>query len=371
MSKYSENQKPGRRKHHQLTRQILAQYIFSVLALIAGFVLLFFLGWLACRLIIWQPYNPLYRLLKAMQDTVFFWGSGLILIGMFLLAYRSLSKPLEYLDEVIAASEQLANPDEKPIRLPPAMESVQDELNIVREHALRSALYAREAEQRKNDLLLYLAHDLKTPLTSVIGYLTLLQDEPELSPDVRARYTGIALEKAERLESLISEFFEITRFSLSQLTIQKETVNLTRMLEQITYEFLPILQENRLTWKLDLTPGIIVSCDPDKLERAIDNLVRNAVYYSFPDTDIRISLEKEEEKILITVENKGNTIPPEKLEKIFDQFVRLDSSRSTSSGGAGLGLAIAKEIIELHGGLIQAGSENETIIFTVKLPTNT
>ena len=184
-----------RRRHSQISRQILMQYILSVLGMLAGFALLIFLAWIFCRLFIWQPEDPLYRFLKAMQSTVVLWGGPLILVGMFVLAYHYISKPLDYLDEVTAAAEQLANPDETPIRLSAPMESIQDELNAVRERALRSAMHAREAEQRKDDLIVYLAHDLKTPLTSIIGYLTLLRDEPELSPAMRAKYTGIALDK--------------------------------------------------------------------------------------------------------------------------------------------------------------------------------
>lgn len=370
MSKRKGNRSLGKRRHSQISQQILMQYILSVLGMIAGFFLLFFLGWLFCRLFIWQAYDPLYRFLKAMENTIVFWGSAVILVGMFLLAYRSLSKPLDYLDEVIAAAEQLAHPDETPIHLSSPMASVQDELNVVREGALRSAIYAREAEQRKNDLIVYLAHDLKTPLTSVIGYLTLLRDEPQLSPEMRAKYTGIALEKAERLETLINEFFEITRFSLSQLTLQEESVNLTRMLEQITFEFQPALAEKELSWNLSLAPDVVGLCDPDKLERVFDNLLRNAVNYSYPGTVIQVSLEKLHSSIVVTVKNRGQTIPPEKLERIFEQFFRLDSSRSSTSGGAGLGLAIAKEIVELHGGMIQAESAEESIAFTVTLPTS-
>ena len=357
-----------RRRHSQLSKQILMQYILSVLGMIAGLALLFFIGWLVCRLFIWQAYDPLYRFLKAMQDTVAIWGTTLIILGMFLLAYRSISKPLEYLDEVIEAAEQLAHPDENPIRLSVPLEGVQDELNMVREGALRSAMYEREAEQRKNDLIVYLAHDLKTPLTSVIGYLTLLRDEPQLSPDMRAKYTGIALDKAERLETLINEFFEITRFSLSQMTLQEEQVNLTRLLEQLTYEFQPALREKDLTWEISMEHDVLVSCDSDKIQRVFDNLLRNAVNYSYPNTPIRVTLEKGADTVAVTVENQGQTIPPDKLDRIFEQFFRLDSARSSTSGGAGLGLAIAKEILELHGGSIQARSADERVSFRVLLP---
>lgn len=368
MNKGKKYHPPVRRRHSQISRQILAQYILSVLGMIAGFALLFFVGWLVCRLFIWQAYDPLYRFLKAMQDTVMFWGGGLILVGVFVQTYWYISKPLDYLDEVIAAAEQLANPDENPIRLSAAMESVQDELNVVREGALRNAMYAREAEQRKNDMIVYLAHDLKTPLTSVIGYLTLLRDEPNISPEVRAQYTGIALDKAERLEALINEFFEITRFNLTQLSLDMEEVNLTRMLEQVTFEFQPVLSERNLTWDLRLQPGVMLSCDPDKLERVFDNLIRNAVNYSYLGTTVRLTLEEKEGQVMVTVANRGHTIPKEKLDRIFEQFFRLDSSRSSRSGGAGLGLAIAKEIVELHGGSISAVSQNEEILFTVTLP---
>ena len=223
-------------------------------------------------------------------------------------------------------------------------------------------------EQERTQALAALAHDLKTPLTSVIGYLTLLWDEPQISQELRAKYTGIALHKAQRLEDLINEFFDITRFSLSHLALAKQEVNLTRMLEQMTYEFQPALAEKRLTWTLQLAPNVHVFCDPDKLERVFDNLFRNAVHYSYGQTAITLHLEQQGEQASVRVENRGKTIPPEKLSQIFEQFFRLDSARGTTTGGAGLGLAIAKEIVELHGGTIAAESQDEHIAFTVRLP---
>jgi two-component system sensor histidine kinase VanS len=217
-------------------------------------------------------------------------------------------------------------------------------------------------------LVVYLAHDLKTPLTSVIGYLTLLRDEPQISQELRARYTGIALDKAERLETLINEFFDITRFNLTHLTLEPESVNITRMLEQITFEFNPVLAEKSLRWDQHLAPEVRIICDPDKLERVFDNLIRNAVNYSYQDTVILVTMEQSGNHVTVRIENHGKTIPPEKLGRIFEQFFRLDTSRSSSTGGSGLGLAIAKEIVELHGGTIAAESADKHIIFTVTLP---
>ena len=140
------------------------------------------------------------------------------------------------------------------------------------------------------------------------------------------------------------------------------------MLEQLTYEFKPMLLEKNLDCILEIAPDISVKCDVDKVQRVFDNLLRNAVNYSFDNGIIKIIVVPNEENISIKFSNQGNTISKEKLERIFEQFYRLDTARSSKSGGAGLGLAIAKEIVELHGGTITASSENEEIEFEVILP---
>lgn len=231
---------------------------------------------------------------------------------------------------------------------------------------------AQQEQLRKKDLVAFLAHDLKTPLTSVIGYLSLLHDEPQISPELRARYTDIALDKALRLEELTNEFFDITRFSLTSLALETEQINLSRMLEQITYEFLPVLADKGLSWQLEIQPEVQINGDPDKLQRVFDNLIRNAVNYSYPDTAVTLRMKTADEPggshVEICISNRGRTIPPEKLSRIFEQFFRLDTSRSSATGGAGLGLAISREIVELHGGGIQAESADENIVFTLWLP---
>lgn len=356
------------RHRNEVTKRLMMQYIISLLV----FFLLLVLGAVVfvrlCRMRTWQWEDPLYRLLKAVEYNIEIFGSIAVIAGWAVITRHYLSKPIDYLNDVIAAAEKLANPAETPIELPDAMKSVEDELNLVREQALRNALIAKEAEQRKNDLIVYLAHDLKTPLTSVIGYLTLLRDEPQISGEIRERYTGIALDKAQRLEDLINEFFDITRFNLTTLTLEPERRSLSRMLEQIAFEFRPVLAEKELDIKTDIEPEIEIICDPDKLERVFDNLIRNAFNYSYEKTEIVLAMKKVEDNVEVYVRNRGKTIPPEKLERIFEQFFRLDSSRASSTGGAGLGLAIAREIVELHGGSMKAESENESIVFTVVIP---
>lgn len=227
-----------------------------------------------------------------------------------------------------------------------------------------------DESDRKNALVTYLAHDLKTPLTSVIGYLTLLNDEKNLSKEQQQRYISVALNKAERLEDLTNELFEITRFNVTDIELQTEDVNLSKMTEQIAYEFKPLLKDKCLNLKLDIEKDIHIICDIDKLERVIDNLIRNAVHYSYPNSDIMISLYPCGSDVELQFKNRGKTIPQEKLSRIFEQFYRIDSARNTATGGSGLGLAIAKKIVESGGGKITAQSDNETIVFTVTLPKN-
>ena len=228
----------------------------------------------------------------------------------------------------------------------------------------------REETARKNDLVMYLAHDLKTPLASVIGYLTLLRDEQQISPELREKYLSITLDKAERLEDLINEFFEITRFNLSTVTLDYSSIDLVRLLEQLRFEFMPMLKEKSLTCTLCTPDALPISCDSGKMQRVFDNLLRNASYYSLPDSTVEIAGRIEAGKIVLTFSNAGKNIPQEKLDRIFEQFFRLDSSRATRTGGAGLGLAIAKEIVELHGGTIRADSTEDRITFTICLPSD-
>ncbi len=386
------NKQLFQRHKSRISRQIMLRYVLSLIGFALGLLLFIALSWFLCMQRIWYYDNPLYTFLSFIKSYLPFFAGCIILLGWALITRYYISLPLRYLDEIIIASGQLITSREEPVRLSPLLTEVGEQLNQFRLQGLQAEALAKETEQRKNDLIVYLAHDLKTPLTSVIGYLSLLQDEPQISPELRARYTGIALEKALRLEELITEFFDITRFNLTTLTLEPEQVNLSRMLEQITYEFLPMLAEKSLSWQLDICPEVQLVCDPDKLQRVFDNLIRNAVNYSYPDTGISLSMEPvsawtvkaalsveagdTDAKFLsaastwiqVRVSNRGRTIPPEKLSRIFEQFFRLDSSRSSSTGGAGLGLAISREITELHGGRIQAESRNEQITFTLWLP---
>ena len=226
----------------------------------------------------------------------------------------------------------------------------------------------KEEASRKNDLIAYLAHDLKTPLTSVIGYLALLDEAQDMPIEQKTKYVNIALSKALHLEKLINEFFDITRYNLQQIDLEKESINLCHMLVQMTDEFYPLLNAHGNQTEVCVDEEVTVYGDSMKLARVFNNILKNAIYYSYPDTIIKIWAESTDTDVWIYFCNKGKTIPAGKLNSIFEKFFRMDEARSTNTGGAGLGLAIAKEIITLHGGKITAESENESTTFRISLP---
>jgi len=273
-----------------------------------------------------------------------------------------------YFEEIDSRMDVLTGKKDGEISLSQELYPIERKMTLLQYRMEKQKNDMRVSEQRKNDLIMYLAHDLKTPLASVIGYLNLLRDEGEISEELREKYLSISLGKAEHLEELIDEFFEIARYNLSNITLQYDKINFSRLLEQLTYEFEPMLREKDLTITLDAGEDIMLNCDADKLQRVFDNLLRNAVLYSFRGTEIVVTAKIQKYALIVKVENHGDTIPEEKLERLFEQFYRLDAARSTDSGCAGLGLAIAKQIVELHNGTITAKSGNEIIAFTVTLP---
>lgn len=350
--------------------RVLLRFVTAIVLYTLAVPALLYLGMLLCSLFSWQGDELLYLLFNFIDDRIWTFLIGSYAVGYAVIFIIYWSKTLGYLEDVISAAEHIYQSGSEPIALPPVLREVETLMNEIKLEVRENERRAREADQRKNDLVVYLAHDLKTPLTSVIGYLTLLRDEGQISEELRERYLAIALDKAERLEDLINEFFDITRFSLSSLTLELKRVNLTRMLQQIIAEFDPLLRDKQLGCTLDAPPDIMLVCDPDKLQRVFDNLLRNAINYSFDHSEIVVLLKLSPDTIQLSFINHGPTIPAHKLEKIFEQFYRLDSARSTKTGQAGLGLAIAREIAELHQGSIAAFSADEVISFELTLPNN-
>lgn len=235
-----------------------------------------------------------------------------------------------------------------------------------RERQVSDAL--RDEARRKDDLVTYLAHDLKTPLASVVGYLSLLEEATELPADQRVRFTGIALDKAHRLDALIEEFFDITRFDFHDIVLTRGYVDLSLLLAQVADEFYPTLSEQNKRVEVEAPANLTVLIDGDKMARVFNNVLKNAIAYSYEGSAIRIMAVRDDAGVTVRFENQGDPIPAPKLGMIFEKFYRLDAARATNRGGAGLGLAIAKEIVAAHGGTIACTSDPEHTVFTIKLP---
>lgn len=344
--------------------RIIGRYLAVMGAYAVALALVYLFGRLFSQFFIWYADDPVYQVLNWIQKNyAFFMAAGMIIItvAFMWLPYRDIGR-------IIGATRALSEDAQTPVVLPKHLSEIEEELNDIRIRSLYNERMMREAEQTKDDLIVYLAHDLKTPLTSVIGYLSLLEENPDLPAEQRAKYAQIAYDKALRLEDLINEFFDIARYSFAQPQLEYATVDLALMMRQILSEFEPQLQEKELRWQTDLPAHYEYLCDPDKLERMIDNLLRNAVHYSYAKTPIHVQMWETEQMVMIRIINRGPTIPKEQLSHLFEQFYRLDSARETRQGGAGLGLAIARQIATLHQGTITADSRDETVIFTVYLP---
>ena len=290
-------------------------------------------------------------------------------IILFLIFYNLLVKRmLHYLSSVEAAIDAIQREDDEQIVLVPELKPLEDKLMALRATLKRKEMETAISEQKKNDLVVYLAHDLKTPLTSIIAYLTMLDQRKSMPDDDRDKYIHVTFEKASRLRELINEFFEITKFNLQDIVLEKEQLNLSFLLEQLADESYGVLKDKYLTCSVKTDDDLMVMGDPDKLARVFDNLLRNAIAYSYTDTEIEIEARAKGTDIVITFKNQGHEIPEQNLKLIFEKFYRVDNARSSQTGGSGLGLSIAKRIVELHGGIIEATSDWERTTFTVVLP---
>jgi two-component system sensor histidine kinase VanS len=315
----------------------------------------------------WYGNEPFYNLFHWIKNNLETFISILAFVG-FIVILVLLFKALErYILIILEANEKMMLEDDEYIILPNELKSIESIMNKTKLTSRNNIRLLKDTQKQKEDLIMYLAHDLKTPLTSVIGYLSIVNETENLPEDVKQKFLNIALEKSYRLEDLINEFFDITRFNLNQAVIEKKKLNLSMLIYQIEDEFYPSFKEKGIETKLDIQDDINIFVDPDKIARVFDNIIRNAVAYCYDNSKIDIVVKKFIENVEIRIKNQGDTIPKYKIDNIFEQFYRVDSSRSTK-GGAGLGLAIAKEIVEMHNGTIKVKSENQETEFIVTLP---
>ena len=229
----------------------------------------------------------------------------------------------------------------------------------------------REAERTKNELITNIAHDLRTPLTSIIGYLELLSGDTKLDPEVQKKYISIAYVKTKRLEKLIEDLFGFTKLNYGKISMHVSRVDVVKLLSQLLEEFYPSFVDKNLSYELQSNvPAQTISADGNLLARLFDNLINNAIKYGADGKRILVKVHGGEALVTIQVINYGYVIPEEELPLIFNKFYRVEQSRSTNTGGTGLGLAIAKNIVDMHGGTIDVTSGLSGTVFTIVLQVN-
>lgn len=225
----------------------------------------------------------------------------------------------------------------------------------------------RNAERQKNELITNVAHDLRTPLTTIVGYLELLKDDTALSKENVHKYSGIAYEKSIRLQEMMDDLFEFTKLDNADIKLNKSMINLSGLIMQMTDEFYPSFKDCNITPIVDLPEeNIYVQGDGQLLARVFDNLISNALKYGYHNTDLKIEVSGDEKYATVKVINHGDTIAPEDIPLLFNKFYRTDSSRNSKTGGTGLGLAITKNIVDLHHGDISVTSDDQITTFIVK-----
>lgn len=226
----------------------------------------------------------------------------------------------------------------------------------------------REAERTKNELITNVAHDLRTPLTSIIGYLELLAGNTKIEPKLQHKYIEIAYGKARRLEKLIEDLFGFTKLNYGRISMHVTQLDIVKLLSQLLEEAYPSFVDKNLSYDFQSNvPAKMITADGNLLARLFDNLIGNAIKYGADGKRVVVKLQGGEDVVTVSVTNFGYVIPPEELPLIFNKFYRVEQSRSAHTGGTGLGLAIVKEIVDMHGGAIDVASDLNGTVFTVKL----
>lgn len=300
-------------------------------------------------------YRDLYLIYPALGIWVFF---------IMLTTYRLFKQLVHYVDELQEATSLLFDKEAGAIELSPELAAIAERINALKAENIRNESLAAQRQKQKSDLIVNLAHDLKTPLASILGYLNLLNGDIPLDEEEREKYLNVVLRKSKELSDLIDEFFEMAKFNFSNLKLEERECNLSLLLEQIMFEFKPLFDEKHMNCNLRVSGKVSLRCDADKLSRVFGNLLKNAYLYGDSNSTVDVSVTDGDGDVIVDFTNACRTIPVDDLENIFEPFYRLDPSRH-SAGGSGLGLAIAREILRAHGASIAAESDDGKVRFRI------
>ena len=293
----------------------------------------------------------------------------LLLIIYFILISN---KFVMYVREIISGVERMKSGDlmeEIPVRGEDEFSEIAASINEMRQNLYETMEAQKAVEKTKDELITNVAHDLRTPLTSILGYLDLLTQGDFLTEEQKQKYLGIVSSKAKQLETLVKDLFDYTRYDRNKVKIKKEILDLNLFVPQLVDEFYPSFMDHQLECRTDFYEGALnIEGNGELLARAIGNLISNAIKYGADGKLVEVHTGLKDKKAFVAIVNYGKIIPAKDLDKIFDKFYRVENSRSLKTGGTGLGLAIAKNIINLHEGNIWATSDESGTRFQIELP---
>ncbi|GIP15829.1 two-component sensor histidine kinase [Paenibacillus montaniterrae] len=276
-----------------------------------------------------------------------------------------------YFHEISNGINQLANGNfNSKVYIPSTDEfgNIASNINLASEQ-LRQALERGDfAESSKDQLVLNLAHDLRTPLTSVLGYLDFILQDEQLTTEQIKHYAAIAFTKSQHLEKLVDELFEITRMNYGKITIDEKMIDVSELLVQLNEEMYPAFEKSNLAVRMNMAPQLVIRGDGDLLARVFTNILINACRYGSDGKFVDINGYREAGEVVIEIINYGDPIPKEIQSLIFDMFFTGDRARTQRSESSGLGLFIAKNIVEQHKGSIAVRSDLIRTQFEVRLP---
>lgn len=296
---------------------------------------------------------------------------GILIFSLiFLLLQRKMARDIETIAHAVKQISEGDLSTRLELEGEGELTDIAENLNRMEEDIQELIDKERTSEQSKTDLITNVAHDLRTPLTSILGYLELLRKNQKLSPEMQQKYLDIAYNKSVRLQKLIEELFGFTKLSYGKINMNVTKVDIVELLAQLLEESYPNFQKNGLSYDfVSNRKSQIIEADGDLLARLFDNLIGNAIKYGKEGKRVRVSLRADREIVTIKIVNYGYVIPENELPLIFDRFYRTDHSRTNASGpgGTGLGLAIVKNITDMHHGTASVSSDLSGTVFTVRL----
>lgn len=372
----SKNQAPGKNDlRHRYHTRVIANVVYS--ALVAFLVEIFLvtnISMLAGYAEEAQWSNAFLSMANSF-DTEIVLGYVLVGIVIFTVTFLILQeKSISYISRISDAVTNISEGDLNTtveVLGDDEFSSMASSLNKMVEDIRWLMDKERESERTKNELITNVAHDLRTPLTSIIGYLELLSGKVELPPEMQKKYIDIAYSKAKRLEKLIEDLFGFTKMNYGRLSMHVSQVDIIKLLGQLLEESYPNFADKGLSYELQSNvPAKVITADGNLLARLFDNLINNAIKYGADGKRVMVNVAAGPETVTVSVTNYGYVIPAEELPLIFDKFYRVEQSRSTHTGGTGLGLAIVKNIVDMHGGTIDVKSDLNGTVFTVTLLVN-